>query len=196
MAMGYYSFVIRFLKVKDISRVDPRRIAVDIDNPHCSGLEDYLVRAKDNCAYKLKTLTFIPSKTSAYDVRLIKVPEETEVIAFSNSASTPRDFLPYQIRFNYQNMCDDYSIGVYVPSGNNRFMLVPEVKNSSKLVSIDYEIGYPHHSYNEDQYGVIDLHSRTPSRVEKRAYQPDQDDMELSETVECQPKKCCLSLNS
>lgn len=146
MGGAIYRFVIRFLRVKDLSRVDLRQIVEDEEQS--TELQDYLTTAKENCIDILKTLSFRPSRTRSYTMTDIKVPEGTEVISFSNNADEGLDCQAYEVGFNFENGKDDYEELYMIPGENNRFMIVPRRKNS-KLVSLHYGIGYPCTLYHE-----------------------------------------------
>ena len=80
-----YQFAIRFLKVKNISKVNTRCVSENDKD-----FDDYLIKAKDNRVSKLKQVSLDPSVKRSYVVKDITIPEGTDVITFGNNACDRR----------------------------------------------------------------------------------------------------------
>ena len=150
----YYQFAIRFITVKDITKVDKRCIPSTDDNDNDDDFTDYLTNAKENVATKLKEVSFDSGTKNAYTVENITVPEGTEVITFGNNACDRRGGVYYEIYFNYQDESDDYVEYRGTTNERNRFMIIPQTNKSSSLISMDYIVGgtggYADNTYTEE----------------------------------------------
>ena len=150
-----YQFAIRFIRVKDITKVD--KICVCEED---SDFEDYLIKAKENRAAKVKEVSFDPGAKRAYDVIDISIPGGTQVITFGNDACDRLGGCCYRINFHYHNESHDYTDYICSDSERNIFMIIPKVINNSLPAKMDYEIGYDaYREYTEEcckvTYGEI-----------------------------------------
>ena len=130
-----YRFAMRFLKVKDLDKVDLDVVTSDDDY-----FDEYLEKAKENRASKLKEVIMNPGSKRQYTVENIAVPEGTQVIAIGNEACDRRGGCDYEITFHYENEKEDYSKNVWAGVERNRFMIKPKQCNS-RLLFLDYAIG-------------------------------------------------------
>ena len=131
-----YQFAIRFIKVKDISKVDKRCVKCEDDD-----FEDYLIKAKENCATKLKEVSLSPNSKRSYIVENILIPEGTEVITFGNNACDRRGGCTYEVHIHYHDTKENYSEYVGSADERNRFMIIPKT-NKFHPIRMDYTIGY------------------------------------------------------
>ena len=136
MGVIYYQFAMRFIKVKDLDKVDLSVTTSNDDN-----FDDYLEKAKENRLSKLKEVSVDPGAEGSYTVKCITIPEGTQVVTFGNDACDRRGGCGYKITFHYEDEKDNYSEYVNADVERNRFMLVPKRRNSS-LLFLDYLIDY------------------------------------------------------
>ena len=143
-----YQFAIRFIKVKDISKVDLTIVSTE-DEKNDEAFKDHLIKAKENLLLKLKEISLDPGGKKCYDVEGLNVPEGTEVITFGNDACDRRGGCYYEIYFHYEYAEDDYMEHAFGDVERNRFMIIPKTC-TSRLVRLDYCIGSdPVRTYDE-----------------------------------------------
>ena len=134
-----YQFAIRFITVKDITKVDKRCITSTDDDENDDDFNDYLVKAKENCAVKLKEVSLDPGRKRSYTVENISVPEATQVITFGNNACDRWGGCYYEIQFYYDDVSEDYEEVIGANNESNRFMIVLK-PSKSRLLRMDYSI--------------------------------------------------------
>ena len=146
-----YQFAIRFFTVKDITKVDKRCVSSTDDVDNDADFTDYLVKAKENVATKLKEVSLEPGWKNSYIVEDITIPEGTHVITFGNNACDRWGGGYYEVYFYYQDENEDYEEIIGATNERNRFMIIPKTNKSSPLIKMDYEVGggYLAHTYTE-----------------------------------------------
>ena len=161
-----YQCAIRFLKVKDIAKVDTEPVVFhdgEVDN---SKFNDFLVRAKENKLQVLKSVIVSPESKRGYEVVRIRVPEGTQVIAFGNDACDRLGGVCYYVDYHYQDESEDWTDDIWVDGERNRFMRIPK-QTTSRLMTLDYtissnpvctynELGYPDDPMWDDYFSMLD----------------------------------------
>ena len=125
-----YRFAMRFLKVKDLDKVDLDVVTSDDDN-----FDEYLEKAKENRASKLKEVIMNPGSKRQYTVENIAVPEGTQVIAIGNEACDRRGGCDYEITFHYENEKEDYSKNVWDRCGAKQIYDQAQAMQQPPIVS-------------------------------------------------------------
>ena len=93
-----YEFAIRFITVKDLSKVNTKIC----DNTR-KNFDQYLIDAKANRLRKLREARFRPVSKRGYKVSGLKIPTDCDVITFGNDASYNMGAVAYTIDFHYKN---------------------------------------------------------------------------------------------
>ena len=132
----YHRFAMRFIKVKDLDKVDWNVVTSNDDN-----FDAYLEKAKENRLSKLKELTVDPGVRGSYTMGRVTIPEGTQVVTFGNDATDRRGRCGYKITFCYKDEKFNYSEYVNAGVERNRFMVMPKQRNS-RLLFLDYLIDY------------------------------------------------------
>ena len=149
-----YQFAIRFITVKDISKVDTKCISSTDDDENDDDFNDYLVKAKENFSTKLKEVSLHPDLKKSYIVENISIPEGTHVITFGNNACDRWGCGYYEVCFHYQDESEDYEEVIGTTNERNRFMIIPKTSKSS-LISMDYIVGYGEdNTYTEEDCDI------------------------------------------
>ena len=136
MPAVYHRFAMRFIKVKDLDKVDWNVVTSNDDN-----FDAYLEKAKENRLSKLKELTVDPGVRGSYTMGRVTIPEGTQVVTFGNDATDRRGRCGYKITFCYKDEKFNYSEYVNAGVERNRFMVMPKQRNS-RLLFLDYLIDY------------------------------------------------------
>ena len=127
--------------MKDITKVDKRCVSSTDNKENDDEFIDYLVKAKENMATKLKEVSLSPRAYRSYTVEDITIPEGTQVITFGNDACDRRGGGYYEAYFCYEDESEDYEEIIGANSERNRFMIIPKA-NKSSLIMMDYVVGY------------------------------------------------------
>ncbi len=158
----FYEIMIRFIKVKDIAKVD-----LEVTNIEKANFTEYLETAKANRTRKIRQLWFDSDIAQGYTIRNIKIPHDAEVITFSGDATEYVGGCKIDVYFRYENEQDEVYEESITPSKHQdqsyeesistkherfRFMLIPRLGTVSgkSPISFNYYIATGKRQFGED----------------------------------------------
>jgi len=130
-----YHCVIRCFKVKNVEEVD-LTVVSDEDKSQKEYLTKYFQKAKANVVEKLAEYKHHPGFKNGHKILNLKVPKQSNMIAFSNSACDQYGGSFYFVHFfDQERKLIETKYVDHEKEKNNFMLLVPE-----NTYSIDYEI--------------------------------------------------------